>query len=216
MAAGVRHELMTRALPALRHDLAGPVSVVRMGLILLKKKMSDPANADAAAWAERVSQIEDQIAALAGGVRSLRDWELATNEEDITRSALVKQCAALMRVAFEFNGIELRVDEALEPAEAEPRFPSSASLRYMVLGALAYLHDSVPQIGVIRVEAQGADALAFAGMRGIAEPVEPFAGAHRAPRALAIDAIALQSLADGLGFAVEVGPDTVRFSLAPA
>ena len=31
IAAGVRHELLTRALPALRHDMAAPVSVMRMG-----------------------------------------------------------------------------------------------------------------------------------------------------------------------------------------
>ena len=40
MAAGVRHELLTRALPALRHDMAAPVSVIRMGILLLKRQVT--------------------------------------------------------------------------------------------------------------------------------------------------------------------------------
>ena len=32
MAAGVRHEILMRVLPTLRHDLLGPISVARMEL----------------------------------------------------------------------------------------------------------------------------------------------------------------------------------------
>ena len=39
-------------------------------------------------------------------------------------------------------------------------------------------------------------------------------GAHRAPRALAIDAIALQSLADDLGYALTIEREAVRLPLA--
>jgi len=218
MAAGVRHELLTRALPALRHEMAAPVSVIRMGVLLLKRQLANGADAqpDAAALAERVALIEDQVAALAGGVRSLRDWELATHDDGITRSALVAQCATLMRVAFELNGIGLKLGDGLAPVDDEPRFPAAAALRYMVLGALGHLHDSVPNLGEIRVEADGGDALRFIASHGASEPVEPMAGAHRAPRALAIDAIALQALADGLGCAVTVEGESVRFSLGTA
>ena len=41
------------------------------------------------------------------------------------------------------------------------------------------------------------------------------AGDHRAPRKLAIDAIALQSLADDLGYALTIERDSVRLPLAP-
>ena len=120
MAAGVRHELLTRALPALRHEMAAPVSVIRMGVLLLKRQLANVAEVapDAAAMAERVALIEDQVAALASGVRSLRDWELATHDDGITRSALVAQCTTLMRVAFELNGIGLRLGEGLAPVRA--------------------------------------------------------------------------------------------------
>ncbi|MDM0078263.1 hypothetical protein QTH90_27925 [Variovorax sp. J2P1-59] len=213
MAAGVRHELLTRALPALRHDMAAPVSVIRMGILLLKRQVTAATNPDASAWGERVALIENQVTALASGVRSLRDWELATHDDGITRSDLVAQCTALMRVAFDLNGIALQVGEDLSPEEGEPSFPSGAALRYMFLGALGYLHDSVPHVGAIDVEANGADGLRFSATQGEPAAADPVAGAHRAPRALAIDAIALQSLADGLGYEVTVEPQEVRFAL---
>jgi hypothetical protein len=216
MAAGVRHELLTRALPALRHDMVAPVSVIRMAILLLKRQLSGASTADADAAALRVTLIEDQVAALSNGVRSLRDWELAIHDEGITRGELVAQCTALMRVAFDLNGIGLRVSEALSPTEGEPRFADGAALRYMFLGALGYLHDSAPDVGEIRVAADGADALRFSAHRGRATPADPMAGAHRAPRSLAIDAIALQALADGLGYAIAVDGGEVRLALGSA
>jgi len=214
MAAGVRHELLTRALPALRHDMAAPVSVIRMGLLVLKRQAASAP--DAANWTERLSLIEDQVTLLSSGVHSLRAWELSTVDEDITRSELVAQCTALMRVAFELHGIGLLVAEELSPDEGEPRFPAGAALRYMVLGALGYLHDTAPNLGEICIEADGDDALRLSARSGETEPADPLAGVHRAPRALAIDAIALQSLAEGLGYAVSVEPDSVRFGLRHA
>jgi len=212
IAAGVRHELLTRALPALRHDMAAPVSVIRMGLLVLKRM---PAG-DEAVWAQRTALIEEQVDALANGVRSLRDWELSVGDETITRSALVAQCTGLMRAAFELHGIHLRIGDALSPAEGESRFPAAAALRYMVLGALGFLHDSTEHLGAVDVGADGAEALRFKAICGTSEAADPLKGALRAPRALAIDAIALQALADGLGYAVEVERDAVRLSLMPA
>jgi hypothetical protein len=216
MAAGVRHELLTRALPALRHEMAAPVSVIRMSALLLKRQMSGAAAGDASAWAERVALIEEQVAALALGVHALRDWELSTDDEGITRGNLVARCTALMRVAFELRGIRIHVGEGLSPAEGERRFPAGAALRYMFLGALGYLHDSAPNIAEIRVEAEGEDALRFSARHGESTPTDPLADAHRAPRALAIDAIALQSLAEGLGYSLSVEPDSVCFALGTA
>jgi hypothetical protein len=213
MAAGVRHELLTRALPALRHEMAAPVSVIRMALLLLKRQAATPAVSDEALLTERLQLVEDQVTALAKGVRSLRDWELATHDEAITRSALVAQCTALMRVAFDLHGIPIHVDEALAASEGEPRFASGAALRYMFLGALGYLHDNVPALGEIRVEADGEAGLRFVAGAGASGPADPVAGAHRAPRALAIDAVALQALADGLGCPVTVAGSELRFPL---
>jgi signal transduction histidine kinase len=214
IAAGVRHELLTRALPALRHDMAAPVSVIRMGLLLLKRQA---ASADTP-MEERIGLIEGQLNDLVAAVRSLRDWELAASDEGITRGALVTQCTGLMRAAFELNGIELHVAEGLSAAQSageDKRFSAAAALRYMVLGALGFLYDSGGPLGGIGVEPDGPDALRFVARHGESEPADPLAGALRAPRKLAIDAIALQALADDLGYAVAVKDGAVRLSLTP-
>lgn len=219
IAAGVRHELLTRALPALRHDMAAPVSVIRMALLMLKRQVA-ASPVDAAACEQRVALIDDQLGALVKAVRSLRDWELAIGDDGLTRSALVAQCVGLMRPAFDLQGVSVKVDEALEKGpEApgdEPTWPEGAALRYLMLGALGYLHDAVDEVGSITVQAEGANALRFTAARREPDQVDRVADAHRAPRALAIDGIALQSLADDLGYAVTVAPDAVRLVLAAA
>jgi hypothetical protein len=217
IAAGVRHELLTRALPSLRHDMAAPVSVVRMALLMLKRQVA-ATPIDSAACEERVALIDNQVSELVQAIRSLRDWELATTDDGITRSALVAQCVNLMRSAFDLHGVMLDADPSLDvPLDAqdeEPRRPAGAALRYLFLGALGYLHDGAAEAGAIRVEADGPDALRFIALPREPGAANPVLDAHRAPRALAIDAIALQNLAEDMGYAIAVEGDSVRFSLA--
>ncbi|WP_422087910.1 hypothetical protein [Variovorax sp.] len=215
IAAGVRHELLTRALPALRHDMAAPVSVIRMALLMLKRQVS-AATVDAAACEERVALIDNQVAELVAAIRSLRDWELATTDDGIARSALVAQCTTLMRAAFDLHGVTVDIDPALEPSEDEARWPAAAALRYLFLGVLGYLHDSADEAGTIRVQAEGANALRLSALAREAGGTDAVLDAHRAPRALAIDAVALQNLAEDLGYVVAVDGDSVRFALATA
>ncbi len=213
IAAGVRHELLTRALPALRHDMAAPVSVIRMALLMLKRQVAAP-TVDAAACEERVALIDNQVGELVLAIRSLRDWELATTDDGITRSALVGQCVMLMRSAFDLHGVSLEVDAALDPQEDEHRWPAAAALRYLFLGALGYLHDGADEAGAIRIEPDGANALRLQAVKRDPGTSPSVLDAHRAPRALAIDAVALQSLADDLGYAVTLDGDSVRLVLA--
>ena len=218
IAAGVRHELLTRVLPALRHDMVGPVSVMRMGMLMLKRQVESP-SIDSQACTERVALIDDQIGQLIAGVRSLRNWELATTDEGTTRSALVEQCVALLRPAFSLHGVQLDIAPSLQPRPGEPSWPRAAALRYLLLCGLSYLHDAGPANGTITLAADDQDALTLrmrASVNGAEEQIVlEGAVAHRAPRRLAIDAVALQSLADDLGYEVTVADDaTVRFSLA--
>jgi len=213
IAAGVRHELLMRALPALRHDMAAPVSLIRMNLLMLRRQVA-ATPPDAAACEQRVAQVDAQVGTLVDSVRALRDWELATDHGGLTRAALVTQCAALMRAAFALNGIALETDPAFdEPAADAARWPGAAALRYLLLGALCHLHDSVPGVGLIRI-APGGDA----GLRVRAQPQprdapRPDMQPHRAPRRLAIDALSLQSLADDLGHGVTIEADAVQLDL---
>lgn len=217
IAAGVRHELLTRALPALRHDMSAPVSVMRMGLLMLRRQVAAP-TIDPAACEQRVALIDSQIGELIVAVRSLRDWELATNDDGITRTALVTQCVGLMRAAFDLHGVRLDVEEALlEPVAGEPVFPAGAALRYLLLGVMGHLHDSTERVGSVSIKADGPGGLCVTAVAAATESESSMSGsgAHRAPRALAIDAIALQSLAEDLGYLLVIERDTVCFTLAP-
>ena len=222
IAAGVRHELLTRVLPALRHDMVGPVSVMRMGVLMLKRQVESP-TIDSQACTERVALIDAQISQLIDGVRLLRNWELATTDEGIARSELVQLCVALLRPAFSLHGVQLKLAPELEePVSAdEPRWPHAAALRYLLLCGLNYLHDASTENSSIRIEPEGDDAVLLRMTTNHDEPgrngMPDAAVVHRAPRRLAIDAVALQSLADDLGYEIEVSEErAVRISLTPA
>jgi len=219
IAAGVRYELLTRVLPALRHDMVGPVSVMRMGVLMLKRQVDAP-QIDTQACRERVALIDAQVAELLDGVRLLRNWELADTDDGIARSELVHMCVELLRPAFSLQGVQLEVDAALEQpaADAGPRWPRAAALRYLLLCGLNYLHDACTDECTIRIEPDGESALLLRTVPGVAVAGQPgmpeSAVVHCAPRRLAIDAVALQSLADDLGYEVQAsGEESVRLSL---
>ncbi|WP_295528847.1 hypothetical protein [uncultured Pseudacidovorax sp.] len=217
IAAGVRHELLMRALPALRHEMAGPVSLLRMTLLMLKRQAgADPV--DGSACVQRVDQASDQLAMLVDSVRALRDWELATTDEGLARSELVRQCAGLMRAAFDLNGLSLEIDERIDTdAQNEERWPDGAALRYLLLGALGHLHDQTEEPVLVRIEPGDEPHLVRVRVapkpdgREDAELMQ-----HRAPRSLAIDAVCLQNLADDLGRTITIGRDEVVLSLKAA
>lgn len=195
--------------------MVAPVSVIRMGLLLLKRQVVAP-GLDAAACEQRVAAVDEQVSVVVAGIRSLRDWELAMPGEGITRAELVAQCAGLLRTPFELGGIVLEIDPALQDtAPRQPAHRGAPALRYLLLGALSHLHDSVPDVCAIRIEADGADALRIsAAARGKAETV-PRDDAQRAPRSLAIDGVALLSLAEDLGYRVALERNAVRLALVP-
>ena len=228
IAAGVRHELLMRALPAVRHDLAAPLSLMRMQLLMLRRHAHTDVPAPPDALAPRVSQLEAQVSELSQGLRNLREWEWptleGTTQAALTRSMLVEQAASLMRAAFELNGIALKVGSDLFLAEAtdDPgaRWPDAVGLRYLLLGALCHLHDAHDTL-----EAGGHIALAAVedwGVRLQAHPRPPSTSDEaavstfaplRAPRHLAIDAVSLQALADDLGHAVTLAPEALTLDL---
>ena len=223
IAAGVRHELFSRILPALRHDMAAPVSVLRMGLLLFKRQVA-AATVDATTWGKNIEQLDEHISEMVRNMRSLRDWELGSHHDDITRTRLVAQCAGLMRSRLELQGIALTVDDALQANEAKEaeqgehvvRWPAAVALRYLLIGALCHLSDTVPDVGAIRIGPDGADALcASASPRLAADAARPTVD-MRSVHQLPVDAAALQALADDLGYVVKIAADSVRFALAPA
>lgn len=225
IAAGVRQELFSRVLPALRHDMAAPASVVRMGLLLLKRQVV-AATVDAAVCEKNITQLDEQVSQMVRSMRSLRDWDLGRGDDDITRTQLVTHCVGLMRARLELQGVALRVDDALQSSEGQsgeqsgdqsegdPNWPAAVALRYLLIGALCHLHDATPTPCVIRIGAERDDALRLTAMPRAGGQVAQIESVDQT-RVLPIDAAALQALADDLGYAVTIAADSVRFALAP-
>ncbi|HYP84692.1 MAG TPA: hypothetical protein VES41_15150 [Variovorax sp.] len=214
IAAGVRHEVLSRVLPALRHDMVAPVSVVRMALLTLRRQLqAEPV--DGAACLERVALLDDQFGELTQRVRGLRDWDLTPTGEGVARTELVRECVELLRPAFDLHGVALQVDESLQEQADEAPLPHGGALRYLLLGALCYLNDSGHGPRCIRITAREPQSvLLFIGPReGSADG--PDGAVNPAPRRLAIDAVALQNLADDLGYEVAVDDAGLRLGLMP-
>lgn len=226
IAAGVRHELLMRAMPAVRHDLAAPLSLMRMQLLMLRRHAQADVPAPPQALAPRVAQLEADVSELSQGIRSLREWEWPTPDTGapaaVTRGELVAQGVSLMRAAFELNGIVLRVAPELAPEDDDKvaRWNDTVGLRYLLLGALCHLHDSHDALdsgGIIELTAvEDWGVRLQAGAKPPAPSPEAATAAfapHRAPRHLAIDAVSLQALAEDLGHAVTPTPEALTLDL---
>ncbi|RYZ12720.1 MAG: hypothetical protein EOO24_02370 [Comamonadaceae bacterium] len=225
VASGVRHEVLLRALPALRHDMAAPVSVARMTALLLKRQLT-ASSIDAAACAQRVVVLEEQMTALIEAIRLLRGWEAGGTDAGVTRAALVIRCVSLLRPVFDLRGVTIEVDPSIAPpedapaapapAEPERAWPNVSALRYLLLASLCCLHDCGPDTGSIRISADGEDALQLIAHPRPADAAAPLAAMPSSQAQLLVDAAALQCLADDLGYEVGFSERGVRLRLAAA
>ena len=231
IAAGVRHEVLLRTLPSLRHDMAAPVSVLRMATLLLKRQLA-ATPIDAAACLDRLAVLDRQLGALIDGIRLLRGWETGADAqlETVGRVLLVSKCVALLRPVFDLRGVSLVLDPALEAGSSttasattadtatagEAQWPGASALRYLLLAALCYLHDTDPGIGVIQIVPADADALELRTQPRASDTRPLMAGLMLPEDRLEIDASALQCLANDLGYVVELRADAVRLCLASA
>lgn len=238
-AAGVRHEVLLRSLPSLRHDMAAPVSILRMATLLLKRQLA-ATSVDAAACTQRVTVLEQQMSGVIDGIRLLRGWEAGTEAgveapgSAVTRQALVAKCVSLLRPVFDLRGVSITLDPMLDEPSAdavsadgavatgrtvppEPAWPNGFALRYLLLASLCYLHDADSHAGTVHIAMDGPDGLDLRSTLQAAD-ARPLMADATPPAAgrLEIDEAALQCLADDLGYAVAVTADGVRLRLVVA
>ncbi len=223
-AAGVRHAMLLRALPALRHDVATPISVLQMTTSVLQRKLAlEPL--DATYCAHRVAALQQQIDALNEGLRWLFDWGVGVVDIPVTRSQLVDRCVGLLRPLWHLEGVDIEVEPALEQSidagagtrALEPSWPRQAALRYLLLAALCYVHDRRGGLTAIRVTADRHDALQLQSLcrsDGKLPSAPSTCMAEPQPIPLCIDAAALACLATDLGYLVRFNPDGVWLQLA--
>ena len=151
IAAGVQYEVLRRALPVIRHDLVGPLSVSRMGTAVLKRHLSrEPLDAEGAI--ARVEQLDIQLQTLVEGIRALRHWDLQAGEP-LPAAHAISAALDLVRPALALRGVTLQAVEGWEsrltgpsaqstqPMQPDQRTTPYGALLYAVLAAIFYLQD---------------------------------------------------------------------------
>ena len=202
-AAGVRHELLMRVLPAIRHDMAGPLSVVRMGNTVLRRYLgAEPF--DAAQSLKRLGQTEEQLQLTVAGIRALSRWD--TEAAEAPRAAAdIAQAMEMARPMLDLHGMQL--SESVAAPAGWPEIVPGRVL-YAVLGALAYLQDSATAPMTIRATADGGGLLFQRTPTGAAFDLLMLPAA----RPLQVDADALQVLLADLRWPVELTADSVALA----
>ncbi len=211
MAAGVQHAVLIRALPAVRHDLASPLSVMRMGMTVLKRRLANGSDAQPQQSVERVEQLEEQLGVLGDHVRRLRNWDLNVQEQQPARTTL-HQAVELAKPLLALRGVLIQSLADPEPT-AEDTVVAHHPLLYVVLGAIYHLGElpgePPAEVAVdisptaIRLRAQGQPE------PGALPPLVT-AGAQGTPP---IDAPALACLAQHLGVTLHCEARSVEITL---
>lgn len=209
--AGLQHAVLMRAMPVLRHDLASPLSIMRMGTMLLKRRLAKGDMTPEQA-VERVEQIEEQLGDIAHHIRRLRQWDLQINERQGVR-ALVAEAIDLARPMLMVRGTELEplADDA---AGWGPQATARHTLLYVVLAALYHLAERPgPVPARITVEPSGALGVRVCA-HGVSasQDLAPMQGSGLA-QPPALDIAALHLLASPLGITVQVAQDEVEITL---
>lgn len=228
-AAGVRHAVLLRALPALRHDVAAPISVLQMTTSLLQRKLArEPFDADYCA--QRVAVFDQQIDALKDALRWLFDWGIGVPDIPVTRTELVQRCVGLLQPLWALEGVAIEMDPVLRQPVGEGAgspagtragdlpWPRQAALRYLLLAALCYVYDQHNDLVAVRVVPDRHDALQLHGVRrqggeSAALPSSCLAESQQ-QTPVCIDAAALACLAADLGYLVRFNQDGVWLQLA--
>ena len=211
MAAGVLHAVLLRALPAIRHDLAGPLSVMRMGMAVLKRRFAPGGGIEPAQALERVEQLEAQLGTLGAQVRRLRHWDLHDPASQPARATL-QEAIGLAHPLLALHGVALQpladggaTDEGAAMAHGPLLYVSLAAIYHLAEAA-----DGPPAEVALHVDPS---AVRIQALGRAATDAPPLAGAQPTPP---IDADALRCLARHLGITVRVDEQSVEIDLAPA
>lgn len=201
LAAGVRHELFMRVLPALRHDMAGPLSVARMGNAVLKRYLA-ATPVDSAMCLKRMEQTDEQLNELLVSIRTLARWDVESADR-VSPSPALLATLHLARPMLDLNGVVLETADVAAPASWTTLQPARAL--FMVLGVLSHLQDNSTGPSRITLATEG-DSLTARS-----EAMEPtLPGDHQpAQRQMKIDAQALQWLADDLQWPITIANGVV-------
>lgn len=163
IADGVRHQIMLRVLPVQRHDMLGPLSVVRMALAVVRRRLSQaamsadpdvahgddgPAQAGATVpdWAGlqgKVSEVERQVAEAVRVVAALRWWDGMHRTPPLPVAEAVEQCTALVQLAMSLRSQQLALQP---PTSGKPGLLPVPAVHHALLGLLLHATEAYPRV----------------------------------------------------------------------
>ncbi|QIL81396.1 hypothetical protein G7047_16870 [Diaphorobacter sp. HDW4A] len=167
IAAGVQHAVLSRTMPALRHDLAGSVSVLRMALAVISRKIESSGDQiSREVMVPRITPLEAAINDLNAGLRRLRHWDKQLHEVLDART-LLGEILDLSRPFLALRNIE----QSPLPSAEEAAWPLQAltpqPLMYLMLASIYHLAEGrgkAPQHIAIHPET---DRIRISAERGV-------------------------------------------------
>lgn len=140
--AGLQHEIFLRVLPAVRHDMLGPVSVARMDVAILKRKLAAD-EPDIAACRDKLLTLDGHLSGVSQGLGLLRRWDTARGDTARAGETLAF-AVGLMTPLLRLREITLApLPDVLPPELDDVQRPQSAFL-YACLAVLCHVQDHLP------------------------------------------------------------------------
>ncbi|AVP58595.1 hypothetical protein [Pulveribacter suum] len=199
-ALGVQHAILARAMPVVRHDIAGMLTIMRMAAVVLRRRAQDASEPLSA----QLEQQEEHLASLSDSTRRLRHWDLQGPHAPEPIATTVQLARDLASPLLAMRGLQLQLPSPEEPPLPATRVPQQPLL-CLLLGAVHLLAESPagPPASVrILPGSQGAGSLRVQA-EGVAADAPPAAPTPGMP---ALDGAALAHLAQHLGAGWRHGP----------
>lgn len=209
-ALGVQHAILARAMPVVRHDLAGMLTIMRMGTVVLRRRVAAEASSGAGpsaaageSIATQLDQLEEHLASLSDSARRLRHWDLGGPAKPEPLAATAELAHALAYPLLAMRGLELALGG---PGQSLPITPApQQTMLCLLLGAIHILAEAPGTApACVRVAAvAGQNHRLRVQAEGQAPDAPPATSVSEMP---ALDAEALGQLARHLEAGLRHGP----------
>jgi len=200
----VQHAILARAMPVVRHDIAGMLTIMRMATVVLRRRAHDAAGGEA--LTAQLEHQEEHLASLSDSARRLRHWDLQGPHAPEPLAATAQLAHALAAPLLSMRGLQLELPAPQAPL-AQTKAPQQPLL-CLLLGAIHLLAED-PQGAPGRIcilPGAGAASLRVQA-EGCAVDAPPPAPTPGMP---ALDSAALQHLAQHLQAGLRHGPGWVE------
>lgn len=135
-ALGVQHAILARAMPVVRHDIAGMLTIMRMAAVVLRRRAQDIGEPLSA----QLEQQEEHLASLSESTRRLRHWDLQGPQAPEPIAATAQLARDLAYPLLAMRGLQLELPPSDSPLSTA-RVPQQPLL-CLLLGAIHLLAEA--------------------------------------------------------------------------